>query len=379
MAKRDYYEVLGVGKNATQEDIKKAYRKLARQYHPDANADNKEAAAEKFREITEAYAVLSDQEKRSQYDRFGHAGPQGQGFGFDFGNINFEDLGFDFGFGDLFEAIFGGGGRRRRGPQRGADLEAEVELAFKEAVFGAERELTVPRTEKCENCGGSGAKPGTSSENCQTCNGTGQISFSRATAFGQFIQTRTCDRCGGTGRFIPNPCSACGGRGHRRRNRKVAVKIPAGVDDGMRVRLRGEGEVGDLGGPPGDLYVYLRVRPDPVFARDGDNILCEVPISFTQAALGAEIEVPTLEGTSRIKVTEGTQSGTVLRLKGKGVPIPNGYGRGDLHIRMKVITPTRLNEKQKELLQEFAKLSGEEMQKQEKDKGFFEKVRDAFV
>ena len=378
MAKRDYYEVLGVSRNATQDEIKKAYRKLARQYHPDAVKDNKEAAAEKFREITEAYAVLSDEEKRAQYDRFGHAGPQGQGFGFDFGSINFEDLGFDFGFGDLFEALFGGG-RRRRGPQRGADLEAEIELSFKEAVFGTERELNVPRTEKCDVCAGSGAAPGTSVERCITCNGTGQVSFSRSTAFGQFIQTRTCDQCGGTGRFIPNPCTACGGRGSRRRSRKVTVKVPAGVDNGIRLRLRGEGEAGTLGGAPGDLYVYLRVRPDPVFKRDGNNILCEVPVSFTQAALGAEIEVPTLEGTARIKVAEGTQSGTILRLKGRGVPSPNGYGRGDLHIKVKVVTPTKLTEKQKELLREFAKLSGEEPAKHEKDKGCFEMVRDAFL
>ncbi|MEW6171832.1 MAG: molecular chaperone DnaJ [Bacillota bacterium] len=379
MAKRDYYEVLGVSRNATQDEIKKVYRKLARQHHPDANPDNKEKAAEKFREITEAYAVLSDAEKRAQYDRFGHAGPQGQGFGFDFGNINFEDLGFDFGFGDLFDALFGGGGRRRRGPQRGVDLETEVELPFREAVFGTERELNVPRTEKCDNCGGSGAAPGTNVEQCKNCNGSGQVSYSRSTAFGQFIQTTTCDRCRGTGRFISSPCSVCRGSGNVRRTRKVTVKIPAGVDDGMRLRLRGEGEPGTLGGPAGDLYVYLKVRRDPVFQRDGQNVICEVPVSFTQAALGAEIEVPTLDGTTHIKVAEGTQSGTVLRLRGKGVPGTGGYGRGDQLIKVKVVTPTRLNEKQKELLRELAKLSVEESPRTEKDKGFFEKVRDAFV
>jgi len=376
MAKRDYYEVLGVSRDATQEEIKKVYRRLARQYHPDANPDNKEEAAEKFREITEAYAVLSDPEKRAQYDRFGHAGPEGQGF--DFSNFNWGDLGFDFGFGNLFEAFFGGG-RRQRGPQRGADLEAEIELSFREAAFGTEKEVRVPRVERCENCGGSGAAPGTSPERCAVCNGTGQVSFSRATPFGQFIQTRTCDRCGGTGRFISNPCRDCRGTGSVQRVRKVKVKVPAGVDSGFRLRLRGEGETGVRGGPPGDLYVYLRVRPDPVFQRDGDNVICEAPVSFTQAALGAEIEVPTLEGTTRIRVPEGTQSGTILRLKGKGIPNPHGYGRGDLHIRVKVVTPTRLTEKQKELLRELARLSGEEAPKEEKEKGFFEKVRDAFM
>jgi molecular chaperone DnaJ len=384
MAKRDYYEVLGVSRDASQEEIKKAYRRLARQYHPDANPDKKEEAAEKFREITEAYAVLSDPEKRAQYDRFGHAGPEGQGFGFDFTNFDFRDLGFDFGFGDLFEAFFGGGfgglggTQRRRRPQRGADLEAEVELSFREAAFGTEKEVRVPRVEQCQNCGGSGAAPGTSPERCKVCNGSGQVSFSRSTPFGQFIQTRTCEHCGGTGQFIPSPCPACRGTGNVQRVRKVTVKIPPGVDSGFRLRLRGEGEAGIRGGPPGDLYVRIRVHPDPVFQRDGDNVICEIPVSFPQAALGTEIEVPTLEGTTRIRVPEGTQSGTILRLRGKGIPNPYGHGRGDLHVRIKVVTPTKLTERQKELLREFARLSGEEL-KQEREKGFFEKVRDAFM
>ncbi|HIE13618.1 MAG TPA: molecular chaperone DnaJ [Desulfotomaculum sp.] len=378
MAKRDYYEVLGVSRDAPQEEIKKVYRRLARKYHPDANPENKEAAAEKFREITEAYAVLSDPEKRAQYDRFGHAGPEGQGFGFDFSRFDWGDLGFDFGFGDLFDAFFGGG-RRRHGPQRGADLEMEVELSFREAVFGTEKEVSVPRIERCERCGGSGAAPGSSPERCRACNGTGQLSFSRSTPFGQFIQTRTCDHCGGTGRYIPNPCYDCRGTGNVQRVRKVKVKVPAGVDTGNRLRLRGEGEAGVRGGPAGDLYVYIRVRPDPVFQRDGENVICEVPVSFTQAALGAEIEVPTLDGTTRIKVHEGTQSGTILRLRGKGIPNLRGHGRGDLHYRIKVVTPTKLSEKQKELLREFARLSGEDTAKQEKEKGFFEKVKDAFM
>ncbi|ACX51756.1 chaperone protein DnaJ [Ammonifex degensii KC4] len=380
MAHKDYYEILGVPRNATQEEIKKAYRRLARKYHPDANPDNKEEAAAKFREITEAYAVLSDPEKRAQYDRYGHVGPEGQGINFDFRQADFEEIFRDlgFGFGDLFETLFGFR-RPQAGPRRGADLEVELELSFREAIFGAEKEVPVPRTERCPTCQGTGCQPGTRVEKCPACGGTGHLTFARSTPFGQFIQTRTCDRCGGTGEFISHPCTTCRGTGQVKKRRQVKVRIPAGVEDGMRLRLRGEGEAGVHGGPPGDLYILLRVKPDPVFKRQGDDLWCEIPISFPQAALGAEVEVPTLEGPDRegkvrLRIPPGTQPGELLKVKGKGVPTP--YGRGDLWVQVRLVVPTKLTERQKELLQEFARLSGEEVRPEEKS--FFKRVRDAW-
>ncbi|MGO0122667.1 molecular chaperone DnaJ [Desulfothermobacter acidiphilus] len=380
MPEKDYYQILGVDRHATQEEIKKAYRRLARQYHPDANPDNKEEAAARFREITEAYAVLSDPEKRAQYDRYGRVGSEGQGMGFDFRQADFEEIFRDlgFGFGDLFETLFGAR-RPRRGPRRGADLEVELELSFREAVFGAEKEVLVPRTEICPDCQGSGCQPGTRPETCPACGGTGHVSYARTTPFGQFIQTRTCECCGGKGEYIPHPCSTCRGTGRVKRRRRVRVHIPAGVEEGMRLRLRGEGEAGERGGPPGDLYVFLRVKPDPVFRRQGQDLYCQIPISFPQAALGAEVEVPILEGPDRETKTKlcippGTQPGERLRVKGKGVPTP--YGRGDLWVEVKLVVPTRLTEKQRELLQELARLSGEEVKAGEKS--FFERVKDAW-
>ncbi|HAG06760.1 MAG: Chaperone protein DnaJ [Clostridia bacterium 62_21] len=374
MAKRDYYEVLGVSRDASQEEIKKAYRKLARQYHPDVNKDDPQAA-EKFKEIAEAYAVLSDPEKRAQYDRYGHAGPEGQGFGFDFSNFDFRNFGFGDIFGDLIDAFFGGG--RREGPERGHDLRYELELTFREAAFGVEREIRVPRTEVCDACGGTGAAPGTRPRVCPACGGRGQVSFTQQTAFGRFIQTTTCAQCGGTGQFIDTPCGRCQGRGAVRRPRSIKVRVPAGVDDGFRLRLRREGESGIRGGPPGDLYVYIRVKPDPVFVRDGYDVISEVPVTFVQAALGGEVEVETLDGTERLRIPEGTQTGTVFRLRGKGIPHLNGRGRGDHRVQVRVVTPTRLTEKQKELLREFARLSGERVETA--GKGFFGKMKDAFM
>ncbi|MFZ5590696.1 MAG: molecular chaperone DnaJ [Bacillota bacterium] len=377
MAKRDYYEVLGVSRQASAEEIKKAYRKLARQYHPDANPNDKDAEA-KFKEIAEAYEVLSDPEKRARYDRFGHAGFDGQGFGGQ-GFGGFEGFGADFGgLGDIFDMFFGGGTRRRRGPEKGADLRVDLELTLEEAAFGVERDIKVPREEECTTCGGSGAAPGTKAQVCPACNGSGQIQYAQSTPFGRIVQTRTCDRCRGAGRVLEKPCPTCHGAGRVRRTRSIHVKVPPGVDSGTRLRVAGEGEPGLRGGPRGDLYVFIHVRPHKVFVRDGNDVICEVKISFAQAALGDEIEVPTLEGTAKMKVPEGTQSGTVFRLKGKGIPDVHGYGRGDQHVRVQVVTPTKLSEKQKELLREFARLSGENVPGGV-EKGFFEKVRDAFI
>lgn len=375
MAKRDYYEVLGVSRESSPEEIKKAYRRLARQYHPDANPDDKETAEAKFKEVAEAYDVLSDSEKRANYDQFGHAGVDGQGFG-GFGEGGF---GADFGgFGDIFDMFFGGsGGRQRSGPQKGADLRVNMEISFKEAAFGLEKDIQVPRVEACDTCGGSGAAPGSKPKQCPTCHGAGQVQFAQNTPFGRIVQSRTCDVCHGNGKIIEKPCPTCRGAGQVRRSRTIHVKIPAGVDNDSRLRMRAEGEAGVRGGPPGDLYVYITVQPHKIFTREGNEIICQIPISFTQAALGAEVEVPTLEGRANLKVPEGTQTGSVFRMKGLGIPYLSGRGRGDQHVQVKVVTPTKLTDKQRELLQELAKVSGDNPAGGEKS--FFGKVKDAFM
>lgn len=377
MDKRDYYEVLGVSRNATSDEIKKAYRKLARKYHPDANPGDKDAEA-KFKEISEAYVVLSDPEKRAGYDRFGHAGADGQGFG------GFEGFGDFGGLGDIFEMFFGGGGRTRRrtGPERGQDIRTDMEISLEEAAFGLEREVKVPRVETCGTCGGSGAAAGSKPKTCLACAGTGQVQFTQSTPFGRIVQSRTCDRCRGTGQVIEKPCPTCRGAGSVRKTRSIKVKVPPGVDNGSRLRLAGEGEAGTRGGPPGDLYVYIHVKQHKLFRREGDDLICEIPLSFVQAALGDEIDVPTLEGKEKLKIPEGTQPGTVFRIRGKGIPHLNGFGRGDQHVRIKVMIPGKLSEKQKELLREFARLdNGESVQGkgQAGDKSFFEKMKDAFM
>ncbi|TYO97248.1 molecular chaperone DnaJ [Desulfallas thermosapovorans] len=373
MAKRDYYEVLGVSRDASPDEIKKAFRKLARQYHPDANKEDKNAA-EKFKEINEAYEVLSNPEKRGAYDRFGHAATDGQ-FNGGFGGFGGADFG---GIGDIFDMFFGGGGRQRRnGPEPGADLRVDMELTFEEAAFGLEKDVKIPRTENCSTCGGSGAAPGTSKRNCDVCHGTGQIQYAQSTPFGRIVQSRTCDRCRGAGVIIEKPCPTCRGSGQVKRSRTIKVKIPAGVDTGSRLRLAGEGEIGLRGGPPGDLFVYIYVQPHAVFKREGNHVIIDAEINFAQAALGDEISVPTLEGQAKLKVPEGTQSGTVLRMRNKGIPDVRGYGRGDQHVRIKVVTPTRLTSKQRELLREFGRIEGQKSRGA--DKGFFEKVKDAFT
>ena len=345
--KRDYYEVLGISRTSTDQEIKSAYRKLALQYHPDRNPDNPDAE-ERFKECSEAYAILADSEKRARYDRFGHAGVTngaGQGFsGFD-GTIDFQDI-----FGDLFGDMFGQqrGGRRSRA-QRGADLREDLTLEFEEAVFGVSKQVQVRRLEECEPCKGSGVAPGKSPINCTTCGGHGQMRYQQ----GFFAISRACSTCQGSGKLIVDPCNKCRGRGRITRERTVKVNVPAGVEEGARILYSGEGEAGLYGGPPGDLYVVLHAKEHPFFERDGKDIYCVVPISFPQAALGTEIQVPTLDGEHTLKVPEGTQTGTTFKVRGKGVPVLNGRGRGDLHIEVKVQTPAKLNHRQRELLEEL--------------------------
>jgi molecular chaperone DnaJ len=385
MAKRDYYEVLGVGKTASEDDIKKAYRKLALKFHPDQNAGDK-TAEEKFKEVGEAYEVLSDAQKRAAYDQYGHAafdpraragggrGGAGGGFG------GFHDPA------DLFREVFGGGGdsifssffggesrRDPNSPAAGEDLVFELEVDFEEAALGCEKEISVAKSEKCESCGGTGAEAGSGRKNCPTCSGRGQVEQ----VLGGFMRVRQgCPRCNGSGRIIEKPCRSCRGSGSVQRPSKIPVRIPAGVDDGIKLRLGGKGETGVRGGPPGDLYVVLRVRAHDIFQREGDDLLCEVPISFVQAALGAEVEVPTLAGASHIRIPAGTQSGTVFRLKGKGVRNVQGYGFGDLHVRVVVEVPTRLSAQQRSKLEEFAASCDASVNP--RIKSFFDRAKDLF-
>ena len=355
-AKRDYYEVLGVSRNATTDEIKRAFRELARRLHPDVNKEDPQAA-EKFKEINEAYQVLSDPEKRARYDQFGHAfepsattdGSAGTG-GFGGWPGGFGDLGD---LGEVFDFFFGGtrGRSRAGGPARGDDLRYDLELSFEQAAFGAEVTLEVPRLEICPHCGGSRAEPGHPPQRCATCGGAGQVQRVSQTPFGRFVQVSTCPRCGGQGTFIPVRCRECAGEGRLRRRRRVTVRVPPGVEDGVRLRIPGEGDVGADGGPPGDLYVFVSVRPHEIFTRDGYDVVCEVPISVLDATLGGELTVPTLDGPARLQIPEGTQTGSLFRLKGKGIPKP-GHGRGDQVIRVRVVTPTRLSERQKRLLRE---------------------------
>jgi molecular chaperone DnaJ len=373
MAKRDYYEVLGVERNATPEEIKKAYRRLARKHHPDVNPEDKAAEA-KFKEVKEAFDVLSEPNRREQYDRFGHAAEERNGAGFGgFGQGGFSGFG---GFEDIFD-IFGGGmrGRRPNAPQRGNDLRYDMEITLHDAATGLESMVTIPRVEHCETCKGTGAKPGTDVVTCSHCGGTGQQQVVRNTAFGQFVSIKTCEACKGEGKQIKEPCTSCRGTGRVQKERKIEVKLPPGVDTGSRLRISGEGEAGIRGGPPGDLYVVIHVRPHEIFKREEDDIIIELPISFSQAALGTELDVPTLEGKARIKIPEGTQPGTSFRLRGKGIPHLRGYGRGDQHIKVNVNIPKKMTARQKELLREYAHLSGEDVNAP--DKGILDKMKDA--
>jgi len=383
---RDYYEILGLSKDASPEDIKKTYRKLALKYHPDRN---KEVGAEdKFKEISEAYAVLSDDEKRAQYDRFGHAGINGQ--------YSAEDIfrGADFGgFGDIFEMFFGGGGSRRgpMGPRRGSDLQYDLYITFEEAAFGVRKDIDIPRTERCSKCSGTGSKPGTSPKRCPTCGGTGQIRTTRSGLGMQFLSTTTCSTCHGRGQVIESPCPVCSGTGRVRNTRKITVNVPAGADSGMNLRLSGEGDSGETGAPAGDLYVVLHVMEHPYFKRIDYDVISELPISFAQAALGMDIMVDTLHGKVKMNIPAGTQTHSVFRLKDKGIQHLHGGKKGDQLIRVVVKTPTKLTHEQKELLRQFEDLSSSKnpegnqngrtersTEKTKKNKGFFEKVKDAF-
>ncbi|WP_206922004.1 molecular chaperone DnaJ [Alicyclobacillus suci] len=375
MSKRDYYEVLGVSRSASQEEIKKAYRKLARQYHPDVNKDDP-SAPEKFAEIAEAYDVLSDSQKRARYDQFGHQDPTQGGFGGGGQGAGFGD--FDFGgFGDIFDMFFGGSGARSRGPQRGQDLEYELEVDFEDAAFGVEEEIQIPRTETCSTCGGNGAKPGTQPRTCTVCNGTGEQQTVQSTPFGRMVNRRICSNCHGRGVIIEQPCPDCRGQGRKRVRRTVQIKVPAGVDNGTRLRVSGAGEASPNGGQPGDLHIVIRVRPHEIFEREGTNVYVDMPLTFVQAALGDEIDVPTLDGDVKLRIPEGTQSGTMFRLRGKGIPRLGSTVRGDQHVRVQVLTPTNLTERQKELFRELGKELG--VQTHEQARSFMERMKDAFL
>ncbi|MPM45219.1 Chaperone protein DnaJ [bioreactor metagenome] len=357
MANKDYYASLGLEKGASDEEIKKAFRKLAIKYHPDKNQGNKEAE-DKFKEINEAYQVLSDPEKKARYDQFGTADFDGSGFGSGgFGGFDFSDMG---GFGDIFDSFFGGGGsRRRNAPQRGADLEYTINLTFEEAVFGVEKEISINRSETCDSCSGSGAKAGTSAKTCPTCNGQGQVRVQRQTPLGSFVSTSTCTTCGGSGKVIEEPCTTCKGKGNVRKNRKINVNIPAGVDTGNVMPLRGQGDHGANNGPAGDLYVRINVAPSKKFTRKGNDIYIDTHISMGKATLGTEITVATVDGDVKYTIPAGTQSGTLFRLKGKGVPKVNSSGRGDQYVKVIVDIPKSLNEKQKDALKAFMEACGE--------------------
>jgi len=372
--KRDYYEVLGVNRDAAEEEIKKAYRKLAMKYHPDRNPDSKEAE-EKFKEAKEAYEILSDGEKRRAYDAYGHAGVNPQMGGMGEGAAGFG--GFAEAFGDIFSDIFGGGqGRGRSSVYRGADLRYNLEISLEQAARGTETKIRIPTMETCETCHGSGAKPGTSPKTCDACHGSGTVRLSQ----GFFSIQQTCPTCHGTGKVVTDPCATCRGAGRLKRHKTLAVKIPAGVDEGDRIRLAGEGESGVNGGPSGDLYVVIHLKPHQVFQRDADDLHCQMPISFTQAALGGEIEIPTLDGSAKIKVPAETQSGQVFRLRGKGIKGVRSTYPGDLLCEVVVETPVRLTDRQRELLREFEEINQRDGERHNpRAKSFMDKVREFFA
>ncbi len=368
MSKRDYYEVLGVGRGASEQEIKSAYRRLAVQHHPDRNPGNRQAE-ETFKEAAEAYSVLSDPSKRARYDRFGHSGVGGTTQGFDpeiFADFS-DILGDFFGFGDFF----GGGRRQRTRASRGADLRYDLQISFDEAVTGLKTKIKIPRRETCSSCQGSGAQGKDGIATCPGCRGQGQVRYQQ----GFFAISKSCSQCQGTGRIVKTPCSQCSGAGYIKKEKTLELRIPAGVDDGSRLRVSGEGEAGMLGGPPGDLYVVLRVAEHPFFKRKDNDVYCDMPISFSQAALGGQIEVPTLAGKEKLRVPEGTQSGTVFRLKNRGVASLNGRGKGDQYVTVRLVTPSKLSSEQKELFRQLADISGDPI---EEGGSLFDKVKEMF-
>ena len=373
--KRDYYEVLGIQKGASEDEIKKAYKKLARKYHPDMNPGDKEAE-EKFKEVNEANEVLSDPEKQARYDQFGFAGVD-PNYGAGAGGAGGFGGGFDFGdLGDIFGSFFGGGfggGQRRNpnAPQRGESIRASVSVSFTDAAFGCEKSVTLERSEMCGTCKGNGCAPGTTPEVCPDCHGTGTVQVRRQTPMGVFASNGPCRKCGGTGRLIHQPCPDCRGGGTVRKRKTIQVTIPAGIDHGQTISLRGQGNAGKNGGPAGDLLITVMVQPHDLFRRDGVDVFCEAPITFTQAVLGAELEIPTIDGKVKYSIPEGTQTGTVFRLKGKGIPVLNGRGRGDQYVTVTIETPRNLNKEQKEALRKFSETVGEN--NYEKRKSFFKK------
>jgi len=374
MPKKDYYEILGVRRDASEEEIKRAFRHLARKYHPDVNPGKKDAE-EKFKEINEAFEVLKNPEKRAAYDQFGEAGLEGAGFqpggrGFP----SFDELFRNFGFGDIFDVFSGERERRAHGPEQGADLKYEMEITLEDAFNGLETEINVPRFEQCSVCMGSGARPGTSPKKCPRCGGTGEIRMIKRTAFMQTINITPCDRCGGEGTVIESPCKRCGGTGREKKTRTVHVKIPAGVDDGQYLRLGGQGEAGFKGGQPGDLYIVVNVREHPVFERHSQDLFCKTIINLPLAVLGGEVEVPTVSGKAKLKIPPGTQSHTVFRLKGQGIPVIHGRGRGDQFVKVVVDIPRKMDRQQKKLMEEFRKTIDKE--ETETKKGFFERLRE---
>ncbi len=376
--KRDYYEVLGVEKGASDDEIKKAYRKLSKKYHPDINKEPD--AEEKFKEVSEAYEVLSDPQKRAAYDQYGHAGTDANyNYGGGFGGSSFGGGGFG-GFEDIFDSFFGGGGSSRvnpNAPRQGEDLQYSLNLTFEEAIFGTEKNVTYKREEVCHTCGGSGAKAGTQPETCHKCHGAGTINVERQTPLGRVMSRQTCDVCHGTGKEIKDVCETCRGTGHEKKTHNVKVNVPAGVENGQQMRLANQGEAGTNGGPYGDLYVVFYVEESDIFDRDGSEIYYELPLSFVQAALGDEVNVPTVHGKVKLKIPAGTQTGSKFRLKGKGAPKLRGANNGDQQVTVKIITPKNLNDEQKEALRNFAKATGQTTNEQEPE-GFFDKMKDAF-